>query len=94
MIEKYVSHHQTELAGEYFWMFKKNKIKSSRCAPVSITEQMTAIRKRNETSVIGQIGDDLLGWVRLASSICERGLKTETGFICIFSHISPSAQTR
>ncbi|KAM4726960.1 rho guanine nucleotide exchange factor 12 [Anableps anableps] len=29
---------------------------------VSITEQMTAIRKRNETSVIGQIGDDLLAW--------------------------------
>lgn len=25
MIEKYVSHHQTELAGEYFWMFKKIK---------------------------------------------------------------------
>ncbi|XP_030010087.1 rho guanine nucleotide exchange factor 12-like isoform X2 [Sphaeramia orbicularis] len=29
---------------------------------VSVTEQMTAIRKRSETSVIGQIGDDLLGW--------------------------------
>ncbi|XP_028276713.1 rho guanine nucleotide exchange factor 12 isoform X2 [Parambassis ranga] len=29
---------------------------------VSITEQMAAIRKRNETSVIGQIGDDLLAW--------------------------------
>lgn len=29
---------------------------------VSIIEQMTAIRKRSETSVIGQIGDDLLSW--------------------------------
>ncbi|XP_058482838.1 rho guanine nucleotide exchange factor 12 isoform X3 [Solea solea] len=29
---------------------------------VSITEQMTAVRKRSETSVIGQIGDDLLAW--------------------------------
>uniref|UniRef100_A0A3Q1H0S3 Rho guanine nucleotide exchange factor 12-like n=1 Tax=Acanthochromis polyacanthus TaxID=80966 RepID=A0A3Q1H0S3_9TELE len=29
---------------------------------VSVTEQMTAIRKRSETSVIGQIGDDLLAW--------------------------------
>lgn len=27
-----------------------------------ISEQMTAVRKRSETSVIGQIGDDLLGW--------------------------------
>lgn len=27
-------------------------------------EQMTAIRKRSETSVIGQIADDLLAWVR------------------------------
>eukprot|EP00064_Thunnus_orientalis_P000331 superscaffoldBa00000017_g331 len=29
---------------------------------VSVTEQMTSIRKRSETSVIGQIGDDLLAW--------------------------------
>lgn len=28
---------------------------------------MTATRKRSETSVIGQIGDDLLAWVRAAS---------------------------
>lgn len=30
---------------------------------VSMMEQMTAIRKRSETSVIGQIADDLLAWV-------------------------------
>lgn len=35
----------------------------SLCFTVSVTEQMTAIRRRNETSVIGQIGDDLLAWV-------------------------------
>uniref|UniRef100_A0A8D3D6B7 Rho guanine nucleotide exchange factor 12-like n=1 Tax=Scophthalmus maximus TaxID=52904 RepID=A0A8D3D6B7_SCOMX len=29
---------------------------------VSVTEQMTATRKRSETSVIGPIGDDLLAW--------------------------------
>ncbi|XP_042354719.1 rho guanine nucleotide exchange factor 12-like [Plectropomus leopardus] len=29
---------------------------------ISVTEQMTAIRKRSETSVIGQIADDLLAW--------------------------------
>ncbi|XP_061818723.2 rho guanine nucleotide exchange factor 12 isoform X1 [Nerophis lumbriciformis] len=29
---------------------------------VSLTEQMAAIRKRSETSVIGQIGEDLLAW--------------------------------
>lgn len=29
-----------------------------------MTEQMTAIRKRSETTVIGQIADDLLAWVR------------------------------
>lgn len=40
---------------------------SSLCFTVFITEQMTAIRKRNETSVIGQIGDDLLSWVRVVS---------------------------
>lgn len=30
---------------------------------VSVTEQMLVTRKRNETSVIGQIADDLLAWV-------------------------------
>ncbi|KAM9781338.1 rho guanine nucleotide exchange factor 12 isoform X2 [Syngnathus typhle] len=29
---------------------------------VSFTEQMAAVRKRSETSVIGQIGEDLLAW--------------------------------
>lgn len=28
-----------------------------------MTEQMLVTRKRNETSVIGQIADDLLAWV-------------------------------
>lgn len=32
-------------------------------SPVTISEQMAAIRKRNETSVVDQIGDDLLSWV-------------------------------
>lgn len=39
----------------------------SLCFTVSVTEQMTAIRKRSETSVIGQIADDLLAWVRPVS---------------------------
>lgn len=30
---------------------------------VSILDQMAAVRKRNESSVIDQIGDDLLSWV-------------------------------
>lgn len=37
---------------------------SDLCSTVSVTEQMTTIRKRSETSVIGQIADDLLSWVR------------------------------
>lgn len=31
---------------------------------VSITEHMTAIRKKNEAAVVDLIGDDLLSWVR------------------------------
>nr|XP_015817390.2 rho guanine nucleotide exchange factor 12 isoform X2 [Nothobranchius furzeri] len=46
---------------------------------VSITEQMTAIRKRSETSVIGQIGDDLLAWF---SGEEEEKIKTEVGTFC------------
>lgn len=46
---------------------------------VSITEQMTAIRKRNETSVIGQIGDDLLGWF---SGEEEQKLKRAVATFC------------
>lgn len=34
---------------------------------VSVTEQMLVIRKRSETSVIGQIADDLLAWVRITT---------------------------
>lgn len=30
---------------------------------VAVTEQMLVIRKRNESSVVGQIADDLLAWV-------------------------------
>lgn len=33
------------------------------CITASILEQMAAVRKRNESSVIDQIGDDLLSWV-------------------------------
>ncbi|XP_010187792.1 PREDICTED: rho guanine nucleotide exchange factor 12-like, partial [Mesitornis unicolor] len=29
---------------------------------VALNDQMKAVRKRNETSVIGQIGEDLLSW--------------------------------
>lgn len=43
-------------------------IKSGHLLPsvssVSITEQMTAVRKKNETAVVDLIGDDLLSWVR------------------------------
>ncbi|XP_026183905.1 rho guanine nucleotide exchange factor 12 isoform X2 [Mastacembelus armatus] len=46
---------------------------------VSITEQMMAIRKRNETSVIGQIGDDLLGWF---SGEEEEKIKIRVGTFC------------
>uniref|UniRef100_A0A3Q0S3V7 Rho guanine nucleotide exchange factor (GEF) 12b n=1 Tax=Amphilophus citrinellus TaxID=61819 RepID=A0A3Q0S3V7_AMPCI len=46
---------------------------------VSITEQMTAIRKRSETSVIGQIGDDLLGWF---SGEEEEKLKSAVATFC------------
>ncbi|KAM3869008.1 rho guanine nucleotide exchange factor 12 [Diretmus argenteus] len=46
---------------------------------VSITEQMTTIRKRSETSVIGQIGDDLLAWF---SSEEEEKIKRAVGTFC------------
>ncbi|XP_047463106.1 rho guanine nucleotide exchange factor 12-like isoform X2 [Mugil cephalus] len=46
---------------------------------VSITEQMTAIRKRSETSVIGQIGDDLLAWF---SGEQEEKIKRAVGTFC------------
>nr|XP_020454230.1 rho guanine nucleotide exchange factor 12-like isoform X2 [Monopterus albus] len=45
----------------------------------TIMEQMTAIRKRNETSVIGQIGDDLLGWF---SGEEEEKIKIRVGTFC------------
>ncbi|PWA24358.1 hypothetical protein CCH79_00011927 [Gambusia affinis] len=43
---------------------------------VSITEQMTAIRKRSETSVIGQIGDDLLAWFSEEEEKIKRAIGT------------------
>ncbi|XP_060941809.1 rho guanine nucleotide exchange factor 12 isoform X2 [Limanda limanda] len=46
---------------------------------VSITEQMTATRKRSETSVIGQIGDDLLAWF---SEDEEEKIKRAVGTFC------------
>lgn len=33
------------------------------CCLAGLNEQMKAVRKRNETSVIDQIGEDLLTWV-------------------------------
>ncbi|CAG5870380.1 unnamed protein product [Menidia menidia] len=46
---------------------------------VSVTEQMTAIRKRSETSVIGQIGEDLLVWF---SEEEEEKIKRAVGTFC------------
>ncbi|XP_061596288.1 rho guanine nucleotide exchange factor 12-like [Cololabis saira] len=46
---------------------------------VSVTEQMTSIRKRSETSVIGQIGDDLLSWF---SGEEEEKIKRAVGTFC------------
>ncbi|KAM4620708.1 rho guanine nucleotide exchange factor 12 isoform 2-T2 [Polymixia lowei] len=46
---------------------------------VSITEQMSSIRKRSETSVIGQIGDDLLSWF---SGEEEEKIKRAVGTFC------------
>uniref|UniRef100_A0A1A7WW15 Rho guanine nucleotide exchange factor (GEF) 12b n=2 Tax=Iconisemion striatum TaxID=60296 RepID=A0A1A7WW15_9TELE len=46
---------------------------------ISVTEQMTAIRKRSETSVIGQIGDDLLAWF---SGEEEETIKAAVGTFC------------
>ncbi|XP_013860731.1 rho guanine nucleotide exchange factor 12 isoform X2 [Austrofundulus limnaeus] len=46
---------------------------------VSVLEQMTAVRKRNESSVIGQIGDDLLSWF---SGGEEEKIKQAVGTFC------------
>ncbi|XP_049447196.1 rho guanine nucleotide exchange factor 12-like isoform X1 [Epinephelus fuscoguttatus] len=46
---------------------------------VSVTEQMTAIRKRSETSVIGEIADDLLAWF---SGEEEEKIKRAVGTFC------------
>ncbi|KAL0994607.1 hypothetical protein UPYG_G00124770 [Umbra pygmaea] len=46
---------------------------------VSITEQMTVIRKQNETSVIDVIGDDLLAWF---SDGEEEKIKRAVGTFC------------
>uniref|UniRef100_A0A3Q3IUN3 Rho guanine nucleotide exchange factor (GEF) 12a n=1 Tax=Monopterus albus TaxID=43700 RepID=A0A3Q3IUN3_MONAL len=45
---------------------------------VSILEQMAAVRKRNESSVIDQIGDDLLSWF----SSEEEKIKQAVGTFC------------
>nr|XP_046265862.1 rho guanine nucleotide exchange factor 12-like isoform X2 [Scatophagus argus] len=45
----------------------------------SLTEQMAAIRKRSETSVIGQIADDLLAWF---SDEEEEKIKRAVGTFC------------
>ncbi|XP_031716577.1 rho guanine nucleotide exchange factor 12 isoform X1 [Anarrhichthys ocellatus] len=46
---------------------------------VSILEQMAAVRKRNESSVIDQIGDDLLSWF---SDGEEETIKKAVGTFC------------
>uniref|UniRef100_A0A8D3E8Y7 Rho guanine nucleotide exchange factor 12 n=1 Tax=Scophthalmus maximus TaxID=52904 RepID=A0A8D3E8Y7_SCOMX len=46
---------------------------------VSILEQMAAVRKRNESSVIDQIGDDLLSWF---SGGEEEKIKQAVGTFC------------
>ncbi|XP_027029769.2 rho guanine nucleotide exchange factor 12 isoform X2 [Tachysurus fulvidraco] len=46
---------------------------------VMISEQMAAIRKRNETSVVDQIGDDLLSWF---SKEEEEKMKHAVGTFC------------
>ncbi|KAM4566132.1 rho guanine nucleotide exchange factor 12 isoform 1-T1 [Odontesthes bonariensis] len=46
---------------------------------VSILEQMTAVRKRNESTVIDQIGDDLLSWFSGAE---EEKIKQAVGTFC------------
>lgn len=46
---------------------------------VSILEQMGAVRKRNESSVIDQIGDDLLSWF---SGSEEEKIKQAVGTFC------------
>ncbi|XP_056905599.1 rho guanine nucleotide exchange factor 12 isoform X2 [Takifugu flavidus] len=46
---------------------------------VSILEQMAAVRKRNESSVIDQIGDDLLSWFSRGE---EEKIKQAAGTFC------------
>uniref|UniRef100_H3BVY5 Rho guanine nucleotide exchange factor (GEF) 12b n=1 Tax=Tetraodon nigroviridis TaxID=99883 RepID=H3BVY5_TETNG len=46
---------------------------------VSVSEQMLVIRKRNETSVIGQIADDLLAWFGGEE---EEKIKSAVGAFC------------
>ncbi|KFV51378.1 Rho guanine nucleotide exchange factor 12, partial [Gavia stellata] len=46
---------------------------------VALNDQMKAVRKRNETSVIGQIGEDLLSWF---SGPAEDKLKHATATFC------------
>uniref|UniRef100_A0A8C4F0B0 Rho guanine nucleotide exchange factor (GEF) 12a n=1 Tax=Dicentrarchus labrax TaxID=13489 RepID=A0A8C4F0B0_DICLA len=46
---------------------------------VSIQEQMAAVRKRNESSVIDQIGDDLLSWFSRGE---EEKIKQAVGTFC------------
>ncbi|XP_071625327.1 rho guanine nucleotide exchange factor 12 isoform X3 [Heliangelus exortis] len=46
---------------------------------VALNDQMKAVRKRNETSVIGEIGEDLLSWF---SGPAEEKLKHATATFC------------
>ncbi|KAM7373986.1 hypothetical protein PAMP_006666 [Pampus punctatissimus] len=58
---------------------KRQEVINGESPTVSITEQMIAIRKRSETSVIGQIGDDLLAWF---SGEEEEKIRRAVGTFC------------
>uniref|UniRef100_A0A2I2Z9S5 Rho guanine nucleotide exchange factor 12 n=1 Tax=Gorilla gorilla gorilla TaxID=9595 RepID=A0A2I2Z9S5_GORGO len=50
---------------------------------IGLNEQMKAVRKRNETSVIDQIGEDLLTWVRKFSAfISKQPYDAESNPLC------------
>lgn len=54
---------------------------------VMISEQMAAIRKRNETSVVDKIGDDLLSWV--SARFLQGVERSVTRFQCGICPVKP-----
>uniref|UniRef100_A0A672ZFG3 Rho guanine nucleotide exchange factor (GEF) 12b n=1 Tax=Sphaeramia orbicularis TaxID=375764 RepID=A0A672ZFG3_9TELE len=53
---------QSVVSPDILSSLQPQEIKRQEVINGCFAHQMTAIRKRSETSVIGQIGDDLLGW--------------------------------